>query len=68
MGEIGLSARERRRFELLSRVKEGLLKLVEVAALLGMSYRQVKRLWKRYRQRGDEGLRHQGRGRRSNRL
>lgn len=67
MGVIGLSARERRRLELLSRVKEGMLKLVEVAALLGLSYRQVKRLWKRYRQRGDEGLMHRGRGRRSNR-
>jgi len=67
MGELRMSARERKRLELLSRVKEGVLKLVKAAEMSGLSYRQMKRIWKRYREQGDAGLIHQGRGRRSNR-
>lgn len=67
MGVVALSAGERRRLELLSRVKEGGVKLVSAAGLLGISYRQMKRIWKRYGQEGDSGLVHRGRGRRSNR-
>lgn len=67
MGELRLSARERKRLELLSRVKEGVLKLVKAADLVGLSYRQMKRVWKRYREEGDAGLAHRGRGRASNR-
>ena len=67
MGVLTLSARERKRLELLSRVKEGVLKLVQAAGLCGLSYRQVKRVWKRYREQGDAGLIHRGRGRASNR-
>lgn len=67
MGVLTLSARERKRLELLSRVKEGVLKLVQAAVLCGLSYRQVKRVWKRYRKEGDAGLVHRGRGRASNR-
>ena len=33
----------------------------------GVSYRQTKRLWKRYREEGAEGLKHRSAGRRSNR-
>jgi transposase len=53
--------------EILSRVKEGILKLVKAAELCGLGYRQMKRVWKRYKDQGDAGLMHQGRGRRSNR-
>lgn len=67
MGVLTLSARERKRLELLSRVKEGVLKLVKAAELVGLSYRQMKRVWKRYREEGDVGLAHRGRGRVSNR-
>ena len=67
MGVLNLSARERKRLELLSRVKEGVLKLVKAADLVGLSYRQMKRVWKRYRDEGDAGLAHRGRGRLSNR-
>jgi transposase len=62
-----MSATERKRLELLSRVGEGTLKLVKAAELCALSYRQMKRVWKRYRQDGDAGLIHQGRGRASNR-
>lgn len=67
MGVLTLSARERKRLELLSRVKEGVLKVIQAAELCGLGYRQMKRVWKRYREQGDAGLMHQGRGRTSNR-
>lgn len=67
MGVLNLSARERKRLELLSRVKEGVLKVVQAAELCRLSYRQMKRVWKRYREEGDAGLMHRGRGRGSNR-
>ena len=62
-----MSQRELRRVEVLSRVKEGELKLVNAAELIGVSYRQGKRLWKRYRDEGPEGLQHRSAGRESNR-
>ena len=67
MGELRMSARERKRMELLSRVRDGLLTLVSAAEMSRLSYRQMKRIWKRYREHGDAGLIHRGRGRRSNR-
>ena len=47
-----MNAKELRRGEVLSRVKRGELKLTEAAELLEVSYRQAKRLKKRY---GEEG-------------
>lgn len=67
MGDVTLSTKERRRLELLSRVKEGEMKLVRVAELIRVSYRQVKRIWKRYQAQGDMALAHGARGRPSNR-
>lgn len=67
MGALRMSMRERRRLELLSRVRDGQLKLVKAAELAALSYRQMKRVWRRYKDCGDEGLIHRGRGRRSNR-
>lgn len=61
-----MSERELRRVEVLSRVKEGELKLVDAAELMAIGYRQVKRLWKRYRKEGPEGLQHRSAGRESN--
>lgn len=63
MKNISMSAKERKRLELLCRVREKLLRLTQVAALLGLSYRQVKRLWRRYQREGDAGLVHRLRGR-----
>jgi len=65
MGAILMSCKERRRLELLSRVRDGAVKLVKAAELMAVSYRQAKRLWRRYRQEGDVGLVHRLRGRRS---
>ena len=62
-----MSRRELRRVEVLSRVKAGELKVVDAAELIGVSYRQAKRLWRRYREEGAAGLQHGNAGRRSNR-
>ena len=62
-----MSRGELRRVEVLWRVKEGELKLVNGAELMGVSYRQAKRLWKRYEGEGPEGLQHRSAGRESNR-
>ena len=62
MGRIGMSQRELRRVEVLARVKSKELKVVDAASLVGVSYRQGKRLWKRYREEGAQGLRHRGAG------
>ena len=61
-----MSEKEVRRAGVLARVKEGKLKLVSAAEILGISYRQTKRLWRRYRRRGAVGLVHGNAGRRSN--
>lgn len=62
-----MSSLELRRVEVLARVKSKQLKLKDAAALLSVSYRQAKRLWKRYRQGGAKALKHGNAGRRSNR-
>jgi len=48
MGAILMSRKERRRLELLSRVRDRGLKLVKAAELMALSYRQAKRIWRRY--------------------
>ena len=45
----------------------GGLKLSDADVLLGLSYRQTKRLWRRYQQVGSKGLKHGNAGRPSNR-
>ena len=60
-----MSVRELKRAEVLGRVKAGDLTLRLASDLMGVSYRQAKRLWKRFRRRGAVGLRHRSVGRRS---
>lgn len=67
METIEMSVRERKRMTLMTRVAEGLLKLREAAEMMRVSYRQAKRIRRRYLEEGDAGLVHQGRGRKSNR-
>jgi transposase len=62
-----MSSKEYERGVLLARVVAGALRLTEAAELLGISYRQAKRLLVRYRRSGREGLVHGNVGRRSNR-
>ena len=43
-----MSGRELARVEVLGRVKAGSLALVQAAVVLGVSYRQAKRLWRAF--------------------
>ena len=62
-----MSSRELERVEVMGRVGSGDLKLRDAAVILELSYRQTKRLWRRYRQVGSKGLKHGNAGRHSNR-
>jgi transposase len=62
-----MSKRELGRVEVLARVRSKQLRVVDAGRLLGVSYRQAKRLWKRYREEGAAGLQHRSAGRTSNR-
>lgn len=62
-----MSQRERDRLVVVRQVKAKTLRLTEAAGRMGVSYRQAKRIWRRYRKDGDWGLAHQSRGQRSNR-
>jgi len=62
-----MSAKERARLKVFARVIKGDLKLKEASEMLGMSYRQAKRQYRRYQDEGDAGLIHRGRGQPSNR-
>jgi len=67
LGRIEMSKGELRKVEVLARVESGALRVRDAAALLGLSYRQAKRLWKQYRQEGAAGMKHGSAGRHSNR-
>lgn len=62
-----MSEEEVRRAGVLKRVKAGELSQVEAAEMLGVSYRQVKRLHRRYLSGGAKALVHGSAGKRSNR-
>lgn len=62
-----MSRGELDRVEVMGRVRSGGLRLTDAAVVLELSYRQVKRLWRRYREWGAEGLKHGNAGRVSNR-
>ena len=62
-----MSEREMRRAAVLAQVKSEAWTLVAAAERMELSYRQTKRLWKRYRSKGAVGLVHGSAGRTSNR-
>lgn len=62
-----MSASELRRVGVMERVKAGTLTLRSAAQLLDISYRQAKRIYRRYRADGAAALKHRSAGRRSNR-
>jgi transposase len=62
-----MSKEELERVGVLARVRSKQLLLVDAGRLMRVSYRQAKRLWKRYREEGAAGLKHRGAGRPSNR-
>lgn len=61
-----MSRKDCRRIQILSRVKEKLISIRKAGELLGLSYRQARRLWKRYREGGEKAVIHRGRGVESN--
>ena len=67
MGKLRLSQKERLRLEVLSKVAKGVINLSKASELLGVSYRQVLRIWQRYEATGSEGFKHGLRDRSSNR-
>ena len=67
MEHLLMSQKERTRMGVLKQVKAKLLSLVAAGELLRLSYRQAKRVWRRYRDQGDKGLVHRARGRVGNR-
>jgi transposase len=66
-GHLLMSKKERLRKVVLEGVREGRLTVQAASDRLGVSYRQARRIWQRFRALGDPGLIHQGRGRPSNR-
>lgn len=62
-----MSVQERRRLAVLSQVAGGQLSVAEAGRQLGLSERQIRRVWGRYRREGDAGLVHGLRGRPGNR-
>jgi transposase len=62
-----MSEREMTRAAVLAQVERGAWTLVQAAERMELSYRQAKRLWKRYRKQGAAGLMHGNAGRSSNR-
>lgn len=67
MERTAMSRKEFERGAVFSRVDRGELTLKEAAPLLTISYRQAKRLFKRFRAEGPAGLVHRSVGRISNR-
>jgi hypothetical protein len=62
MERLLMSQKERKRMTVMLEVKAAKLTLVEAAQVLGLCYRQTKRVWRRYRDQGDKGLVHRLRG------
>lgn len=58
MGRTALSKRKLQRAGILARVKAQELPLKDAAVLMRVSYRQAKRLWRRYRASGAAALKH----------
>jgi len=67
METLRMSRAERVRMSIVSKVVSKGLAIVAAAELMGVSYRQAKRIVGRYRKDGDAGLVHRGRGKQSGR-
>ena len=65
-GHLKMSKKERKRKSVFEEVLGGSRSLREAAECLGLSYRQCRRSYKRFRAQGDAGLVHRSRDRPSN--
>jgi len=66
-GLLAMSQKERCRLFVISRVREKTMTIKKASEVMGVSYRQGRRIHKRYKNEGDKGLIHRSRGRPSNR-
>ena len=66
-GALAMSQRERSRLVMMTRVREKAMTIREASEVVRVSYRQCRRIYKRYREEGDRGLIHRNRGQPSNR-
>ena len=57
-----MSRQERNRMTIMAGVKRQELTQVQAAELMGLGYRQTKRVWRRFQDEGDAGLVHRLRG------
>ena len=57
-----MSRNERDRSKIMAGVAEEDVTLIAASGLMGVSYRQGKRIWRRYQDEGDDGLVHRLRG------
>src|SRR5439155_4374223 len=60
---LTMSRTERDRMTIMVSIKQSELTLGAAAPVLGLSYRQTRRVWQRYTVEGDAGLVHRARGR-----
>ena len=67
MGVIIMNAEERLRKAVFEMVRQKKLTLIQASIQCSLSYRQALRIYQLYKMKGDAGLTHQSRGRRSNR-
>jgi len=65
-GRLPMGEQERVRSKMLEMVRKGKLTLKEASVALRVSYRQAKRLYAKYRKKGDKGLIHGNYGKQSN--
>lgn len=66
-GTLEMSGKERETLVIMERVSRKEIKLAEAAEVMGITYRQVRRRYRRYREGGAAGLVHRSRGVGSNR-
>src|ERR1044071_6492278 len=59
---LTMSRKERDRMKIMAGVKAKELSQVQAAELMGLCYRQAKRVWQRYQKEGDAALVHRLRG------
>lgn len=66
-GILRMSGKERDRLRILELVKQKYLSLKQASLRIGISYRQMKRIYKRFKEEGEKGLIHRSRGQASSR-
>lgn len=67
MKPLSMNRKEREKLSVFSRVKDKMLSRRQASEILGLSLRQVHRMYCRYVAQGDQGLVHGGRGKASRR-